>query len=534
MRQNSNTTMRSLPMVASVLSRKYGVQVEIGGSTAYTDGNVIHLPGLPVNSDPETLNLVRAYLDHEAAHIRETDFSVLKEESVTPLIKHIWNIFEDWRVENTLAKKYPGCRSNFNWLIEHEFTKPIKVTNKPIEVVNYILYAVRSWDVEAVSVNQEAIGKVVGKLFPGLLYKLNPILDEVRTNCSSSADAMVYAKRIADLIKTESENNLKSKASGSSQSKDQGSSTDGASQPKQEASKQSIVANKLNQLVNASANELPGDFGNKLAEQLADHCSQSGTGLTVSVVGEKKTEAMSNSEIDDVKRSSVALHTRLQSLLQSSVMKRRRPARSGRLNPSRLYRINSDPKLFLRNEQSQGISTSVHILFDCSGSMRSRIQLATQACYSIVDSLSKIKGVSVAVTAFPADHGLSKAAKNDTCPTVYPLLKHGGRVHSNFKLKARGTTPMGEALWWLMQQDMALPENRKIILILTDGRPDCYENTEQAIVHGKELGFEFYGISINDTYIKKMLPDHSRVITQLDELAPVMFELLQNALLHRS
>ena len=117
---------RALPMVASVLGKKYGVQVEIGGNTACTDGKVIRLPTLPLESDEKMRNMTRGFLDHESAHIRETDFDVLQDKDLTPLIKNIWNIFEDWRVENELAKRFPGCRTNLHWLIEHEFTKKMK------------------------------------------------------------------------------------------------------------------------------------------------------------------------------------------------------------------------------------------------------------------------------------------------------------------------------------------------------------------------------------------------------------------------
>ena len=44
---DTRAVMRSLPLVASVLGRKYGVKVEIGGTDAYTDGTVIRLPSLP-------------------------------------------------------------------------------------------------------------------------------------------------------------------------------------------------------------------------------------------------------------------------------------------------------------------------------------------------------------------------------------------------------------------------------------------------------------------------------------------------------
>ena len=76
---------KALPLVASVLGKKYGVQVEIGGDTACTDGNVIRLPTLPLECDENLINITRAYIDHESAHIRETDFNVLKGKDVTPI-----------------------------------------------------------------------------------------------------------------------------------------------------------------------------------------------------------------------------------------------------------------------------------------------------------------------------------------------------------------------------------------------------------------------------------------------------------------
>ena len=117
----TDAILRCLPVLATVLGRKYGIVVVIGGADAYTDGKTIHLPGLPAQTDDTFLGLVRGYIDHEAAHIRYTDFELLRSESIPPLTTHIWNILEDWRVEKRLAEIFPGCRRNFKWLIRHMF-----------------------------------------------------------------------------------------------------------------------------------------------------------------------------------------------------------------------------------------------------------------------------------------------------------------------------------------------------------------------------------------------------------------------------
>lgn len=114
--------MKCLPLLASVLGDRYGVTVEIGGTEAYTDGKSIHIPAMPQEADATVLALVRAYVDHESAHIRGTDFTCLRNAQLTPFEKHIWNIIEDWRVEHKLSAIFPGCRQNFNWMIHHLFT----------------------------------------------------------------------------------------------------------------------------------------------------------------------------------------------------------------------------------------------------------------------------------------------------------------------------------------------------------------------------------------------------------------------------
>lgn len=96
---NHKHIIKSLPLLASVLGRKYGVQVRIGGDNAFTNGNVIQLPSLSLDCNETLLGLVRGLIDHESAHIRDTDFDALKAANLTPLEKHIWNTIEDWRLK---------------------------------------------------------------------------------------------------------------------------------------------------------------------------------------------------------------------------------------------------------------------------------------------------------------------------------------------------------------------------------------------------------------------------------------------------
>lgn len=149
---NNKHIIKSLPLLAFVLGRKYRVQVRIGSDNAFTNGNIIQLPSLPLDCDETLLGMVRGLIDHESAHIRDTDFDALKAANLTRLEKHIWNTIKDLRAENVLSAIYPGCRENFQWLIKHFFLpkprnrKRKEHTSDPaMLILEWLLITIRSW-----------------------------------------------------------------------------------------------------------------------------------------------------------------------------------------------------------------------------------------------------------------------------------------------------------------------------------------------------------------------------------------------------
>ena len=166
---NSNHFIKSLPLVASALSRKYGIKVAIGGNRAATNGKTISLPSLPLHSPPELINLASGFIDHEAAHLRDTNFRQMKSAGLNPLEFHIFNIIEDWRVERVLGDLFPGCRYNFQWLnfqwlIKHFFDQgQTEETTLDQDILHWMLLEVRSWAVPELQARVEAL--------PAFLFK---------------------------------------------------------------------------------------------------------------------------------------------------------------------------------------------------------------------------------------------------------------------------------------------------------------------------------------------------------------------------
>ena len=553
---NARDKLKALPLVASMLGDKLGVRVIIGkNGTACTDGESIFLPPLPSEGTPDLLGLVNGYVDHEAAHIRHTEFEALKQSRMSPLERHLANTIEDWRVEHELVKRYPGCREHFIWLIRHIFLensnddeKAEATSPSAFSILNHVLLTLRSWDVPDLITEVKANSSSLYEVWPELMTELDQLLEEIPASCSSTKDSIALSKRIVRLIKEEAkkENSAPIKEA---QEQETGSQEEGqddsvpvlspsenqgqTSQEQEEtgpsdaSDDQPVPFRQLTELLRIKKSELPESFDNQLEHILKSTAIQTGNGIGMARVGHIARSPLEEKDRIEALSSIRAMTTRLSGLLQSEVLRRSAPSRYGRLDSQRLHRIaTNDPRLFRSNEKVVGIDTAVHILLDVSGSMARRIKLASLACYSVASSLSSIRGVNVGVTAFPA------LEEQDDIVTVCPLLKHGERMNDDFEVTVQGTTPLAEALWWVAKQLVSQKEVRKIVLLITDGEPDDFQAAQETVSALQKQGIEIIGVGIHSCRLSVFV-EHQITITELSELAPAMLTLLQQTLLRK-
>lgn len=524
-----SVTMKAMPLVASMLGNKLGVKVVIGSSdTACTNGDTIFLPPLPVDDEGVLYPLVSGFIDHEAAHIRHTDLGVLNGKRLTPVEKYLWNAIEDWRVEHEIIKRYPGCHEHFIWLIRHFFVKDTETekageSDSPaFSVLNYVLLTLRFWDVPELFRNCEFEANIMEKHWPGLRSSIDAIMRDIPARCRSTQDSLDFAQDILRLIEQEAQKEQKfPESSVLSPSINVQDNSERTQQEPQKGGEQQ----PLQELLQATEEEMPTSMGKQLSDMISGQCSpQQRKGMSVAVEGKLTTNELPDALIMEAHAISRALRTKLQGLLQSQVLRRFSPSRHGKLCGHGLYRIAvHDPRLFMKNESVTGIDTAVHILLDISGSMTSRIDLACAACYSVALTLAAIPGISVGVSAFPADY------EEDVTATVSPLLRHSERVVNSFGVEAHGSTPMTEALWWVLGMLSTRPEHRKIILVVTDGYPDDPETAKETIAAALRMGMDVLGIGIDAPAISSIIPG-SETIADIQELAPAMFRLLQHTM----
>ena len=531
---NSNHFLCSLPLLASALGRKYGIQVSIGGDKASTNGRRILLPSLPLDSPAELVALARSYIDHESAHVRATNFAHIRLARLSPLEFHVFNIIEDWRVEKVLGKIFPGCWSNFEWLIRHFFDKDAEPnTTVDQDILSWMLLEARSWSVPEIRPRAEAIYRKLTAVAPALINIIAPIMAEVQTNCQNSKAAILFARRIVEVLR-----NFVSTSGGPEE--------ESSSDPNQEQSPQSDdtqqeggsntddkTVSDIKSLLTRPAGELPASVGQQLESILTAAKAEANEGalLRVAEVCQRESYELSPAVLAETKGTTTALKHRLQSLLQAIILKKTRLGHRGRLDNGALHKLfTNDPKLFRRSGTRIGLDTAVHLLIDASGSMSGQMGFVSAAAYCLCEALIKVPGLSLGATAFPGEQTRRSKGRDKSWETVSPVLKHGQGLHSKFRLTAEGSTPMGEAIWWALQEMAPLKQNRKIIFILTDGEPDFIDNTKTAIAEARRLGYEIYGLGLDSDSVKSLLPGRSAVIKQLADLPQALFGLLGTAI----
>jgi Mg-chelatase subunit ChlD len=556
----NNVFIRSLPVVAMAMGDKMGVKVRIQGSQAMTDGNTIYLPVLP-EGDESAWILARGYLDHEAGHVRHTDFSV-KED--TPIHKALANILEDIRTEQAMGWTYPGCAVNLRNLANHlahegSFTPS---ANKPEQLfLGWILAECRSHVLKQsvlVPVAQKARKSLVKRLGVVLVNQTEALLKRVES-LSTTRQAHDLAEEILDLLrqaqnqrpqKAASQTNKKKSEEQPTPSPESKSDKQGNEAPEDSSSEESPSGSDKNDTVNdsvsspaASKDTLKrilgkdpgsfGDLGQMTAEALQAASDQavkeigmeSMTGIYPGEQLAKEVTCGNPPDLHQVRHETVALRSKLARLVQASKLKRSCAGRLGRLVDHRtLHRLPAgDPRVFRRKEEKRAINTAVIVLLDRSGSMSgARMELARKTVLALADVLGTIPGISVSTGAFPGKEG--------AVVSMTPFGRTASQTKNNYAMTANGGTPLAQALGWARVQMAVRQEQRKILLVATDGQPSNPALVRALLEKLETEGVELMGLGILDQGTTRHFFARHRTVQSLGELPAAVFELFQEAL----
>ncbi len=230
--------------------------------------------------------------------------------------------------------------------------------------------------------------------------------------------------------------------------------------------------------------------------------------------------------IDEARRKTSMMRSRLAGLLQSARLQHSRPKMVGhRIDNRAIYRIacqTPDTRLFSSKAEEKDDNTAVVLLKDRSGSMRPpRINIAIQATFVTAEALELLPRVTCAVGAFPWGDDILEMKAFGAKPQA-----------ERFNVTNSGDTPMDKALLWAGMLLTHRPEKRKIVIPMTDGIPDDVAKTIKAVERLKACGIEVYGIGILDDSITRWL-EESEIIHDIEKLPEALIGLLKEALVNR-
>lgn len=543
----------ALPIVAAAYGEKFGVKVLIQGQDAFTDGERIVIPTANPD-DPHYQQIAWGYLAHEAAHIRHTNFDMVQKASSKPIRKALLNIIEDVRIENELAKDYPGTRRSISQVIEYMVdTQQMSVPEQLEPASNlqaWLLFRLRCHFLgqKALTPLYQAVDERVRQLFPAAaMSRLSAMLTAV-PSLASTGEVLKLVDAIVAMLKEESRppqdesdadsgNDIGQDASNDSNNSSDSQTPEAASSAMGDAaetgdSDNSDQADNLRQALEASAAQFEPDTFAQVAEVLSEQAEghQGVTPLSLpqaeqAMLGDEAILTLSASE-------SAQIRARLRGMVQSSQDNRNHAKRQGlRVATHRLAASQAgESRLFIQRQPRIAPNAAVHLLVDISGSMgkpigegnRKYFHVANEAALALAMALEDIPGVVPAVSYFPGIH-------QEVSIALLPKQSVRHRA-ACFDQKPRGCTPMAQAMWFAANSLLAQKQKRKLMIVLTDGDPDDWAATHDIVDRCRRSGFELLGIGIQTRSVEKFFPQ-SIVINDVKDLKRELFEVTQQLLI---
>ncbi|MCE3219524.1 VWA domain-containing protein [Vibrio diabolicus] len=535
----------ALPIVAAAYGEKFGVKVLIQGQDAFTDGERIVIPTANPD-DPHYQQIAWGYLAHEAAHIRHTNFDMVQKASSKPIRKALLNIIEDVRIENELAKDYPGTRRSISQVIEYMVdTQQMSVPEQLEPASNlqaWLLFRLRCHFLgqKALTPLYQAVDERVRQLFPAAaMSRLSAMLTAV-PSLASTGEVLKLVDAIVAMLEEESrppqdESDADSGNDSNNSSDSQIPETDSsatADVAETGDSDNSDQADNLRQALEASAAQFEPDTFAQVAEVLSEQAEghQGVTPLSLpqaeqAMLGDEAILTLSASE-------SAQIRARLRGMVQSSQDNRNHAKRHGlRVATHRLAASQAgESRLFIQRQPRIAPNAAVHLLVDISGSMgkpigegnRKYFHVANEAALALAMALEGIPGVVPAVSYFPGIH-------QEVSIALLPKQSVRHRA-ACFDQKPRGCTPMAQAMWFAANSLLAQKQKRKLMIVLTDGDPDDWAATHDIVDRCRRSGFELLGIGIQTRSVEKFFPQ-SIMINDVKDLKRELFEVTQQLLI---
>ena len=196
---------------SSVFGRKQSVNVVFQGEQACTDGSTIILPSLDLTGDVSdgTADVIRGYVDHEAGHVRHTDFDALQVfgqeclRTKNNLLRAIHNALEDVWLERRVIEEYPGAQRNLvatSDAVNQEFLDNVPAGDARLRDDKFVSAVALTWEGRK-DYGGDTCGQCLDLLDAELRAALENWVSAVG-GCKTTTDVIALAREVERQLRT--------------------------------------------------------------------------------------------------------------------------------------------------------------------------------------------------------------------------------------------------------------------------------------------------------------------------------------------
>lgn len=190
---------------SAVFGRNTDLQVVFQGEQACTNGKTVYLPAIDQRADmsDETAAVMRGYIDHEAGHVRHTNFRALQRfaNKATALERGLHNAIEDIWLEKRVRAEYPGAARNLKataTAVNQQYLDEVDADDPRNADPRFIAGVAITWQGRR-DYGGPTCEQCLDRLPDDLREQVEGWVDDIDT-CKSTSDTIKLAKRVASEI----------------------------------------------------------------------------------------------------------------------------------------------------------------------------------------------------------------------------------------------------------------------------------------------------------------------------------------------
>jgi len=503
-------------MLARTLARNNGIRVTISGTDSWWSAIDKHLnisaqvaiafENAPPDKRQQLKNALCGLVFHEALHA--TDTTVDKPAG---LRGDIMNILEDGRIEHLGVMRRPGARIDFLAVCTFYAAGPANPPSSLADaVVLFMLGKVRAGFLQQepmtpyIDLGYRALSHMLGSHKTDKLASL--LTTDVLKSLSDSHDVLKLSDRMIKII-GDIPPQPSAKSGESKQNSNQNDITNGTASNKdiQDAIEKGSSLRELSE---------------KVLDEIDQPYTPTSNRIQIAAVEYESVKERQKYEHSIVLKAAPLSRSTLQKLLLSSDKVEHSSHSKGKKLGRNLVDIftEENPKPFDKKSETSAIKTAVSIWLDDSSSMNdfNKIGCATTATYALCKALETLPGIAIEANTFASNLKNLKPFESRAKPEYFPSRGRGGtRAHLAL---AVGRISL-----------FSRPEERKVIILLSDGVPSDSEALKLQINICRQAGIEIFAIGICHSGIKTYWPE-APIINNPHELEKALFGLASNKL----